>query len=166
MEKQMNVMDFMNAARAVEDERIAMNRGWENITFNRRMAQVFVNVGKSRQTFESFEIAALLAMSMKLEHTYRTDYSRIYNCVKDFIVNPFTCTIIQVPGSTEGTFEYQVVDKEPMEPLGELSYDENGEWGKEVIDLFVHYYDYHANLEKIFQFSDELWELYKKFKSK
>ena len=161
-----NVMDFMQAARAVEDKRIAMNRGWENLAFLRRMEEIFKEVDGCQATFESFEIAALLASSMKLEHTYRTDYSRVYNCVKDFIVNPFTCTVYQLPGRTEKEFEYEVANVVKMKPLGKLAYDDNGEWGKEVVNLFVHYCDYHAKMEKILMFSDELKALYNKFMSK
>lgn len=166
MKKTLNVMNFMEAARAVEDERIAVRRGWENITFNRRMAETFARANKPRVTLESFEIAALLAMSMKLEYKARTDYVLVYNCVKDYIVNPFACTIIQVPGDTEGAFEYEIDNMVPMESLGEMSHDKNDKWDNAVIDLFVENVDYHATIDRVYYFAEKLWELYTKFNSK
>ena len=165
MEKQMNVMGFMNDARAVEDARIAQQRGYENVRFCGRIEDVFTGISGNQIEMDSFQIAALVVMSTHLEHTYRTDYSRLYNSVKDFIVNPFTCTLIKVPGEAKGTFECQVVNKVAMEPLGEMSYDVNAEWGKEVIDLFQYNVDYYAKHHKVMQFADDLRELYHKFKA-
>lgn len=165
MEKQMNVMGFMNDARAVEDARIAQQRGYDNVRFYGLIEDVFTGITGNQIEMDSFQIAALVAMSTHMEHTYRTDYSRLYNSVKDFIVNPFTCTLIKVPGEAKGSFECQVVNKVAMEPLDEMDYDVNAKWGKKVVDLFKYNVDYFAKYPKVMQFADELRELYHKYVS-
>lgn len=163
MEKLMNVMDFMNKARGAENELINMQRGWEDIRFNRWMQDVFEAENVIKREFTSFEIAALLSVA----HEGASSYFRLFKRVEEFITKPFICTIMMVPGRTERDVEFELLDQQDMQPMGKMSYDVNAEWHDKVTEAFeIGARNHLRTLQKVLTFAANLQKLYEEYKDK
>ena len=86
-----------------------------------------------------------------------------YGFVENIIMNPFTCTIVQEPGCGDDRFEYKVVSKVAMKPLEGMSYELNGEWGKEITEIFYVMLDRKSTKERVYTFAKKMRDLYNKY---
>lgn len=159
-----NMNKYMSDARMEEMQALMERYQREDKHAASVMREVFINAGNGNQmNTDSFLIAAVQAMTLGFYTGDRAGCRRACGFVENIILNPFTCTIVQEPGFGKNIFEYKVINREAMKSLEGMSYDVNGEWGKEITEIFYVMLDKKATHETVCKMADQLRNLYNKF---
>ena len=155
---------FMSYARMNEIYEIIERQKREDLQAAKLMREVFISTGDVEWlNTDSFMIAAVQAMSVGFYTGDRTGCRKAYGFVENIIMHPFTCTIVQEPGCGEDRFEYKVVNQVAMKPLEGMSYEMNGEWGKEIMEIFYVMLDRKSTKERVYTFAKKMRDLYNKY---
>ena len=153
---EMNAMSFMNDARMQQAAMMALFQGWEDEAYKSHLKDIFKGNESSERRFDSYEIAAVVATSWRIERADRTEFSRLFAYIKEFLVHPFTCTFKQIPTEHEGKFEYLVEDKKYL-PAKEI---DESKCATLAIDLICSKYDKYMKVEKLLALATELRAIY------
>lgn len=157
-----NMMEILAAVKEMNKDLGNQNlQNWWEGKYRYYLEYFFKKSGADTCKFDSFEIAAILAFSMKHGFENRTEYSRMQKCISDFLVNPFSCTVRKI-AMDDGKFEYVCESKEMLQPL-EVSYEVGCARAAETIDILEKYVYFSAKISELEKLIAEFKKLYEKY---
>lgn len=162
MENKMMITGFMEEEMAEELRKLQEKQAIERHRANSNMTEAFNNAGVTVLDADAFLIAAAMAKGWAGSNPDMTASRKIFFKLKKMLKAPFTCTIVQNPGSEDKTFEYQVVNKVFQKSLEGMSYDMNGEWSKKGVEI-IYWWVKRATTTEL---ADMLRKHYQQFASK
>ena len=112
--------------------------------------------------FDSFEIAAIVVFSMSHGFETRGEFSKLEECIRQYLQEPFTCTVTKEPVvGEEPVFSWG--DKKMLEPVGDMP-ETVGKMCSETINLMSKYAHFMAQFPNLKVLAAEFksgYEVYK-----